>query len=177
MAGMAKEEKQETQEWISPIGQSVEDFIAEMEERNPEYKRERELNRPRRELARVLMLRRVELDLSQQELADRMGTSVAVISRLERGRQNFSPETLQRLARALDTRLPDEARAIVAALRQNVRLSTGEIAEALGLSRPATIRRLRTMREEGLIEWVGKGSRDPRAYWRRPASPPQDPAN
>jgi ribosome-binding protein aMBF1 (putative translation factor) len=105
LAGMAKEEKQETQEWISPIGQSVEDFIAEMEERNPEYKRERELNRPRRELARVLMLRRVELDLSQQELADRMGTSVAVISRLERGRQNFSPETLRRLARALDTRL------------------------------------------------------------------------
>ena len=34
-----------------------------------------------------------------------MGTSVAVISRLERGRQNCSPETLQRLARALDTRL------------------------------------------------------------------------
>ena len=97
--------EQKTREWISPIGQSVEDFIAEMEERNPEYKRERELNRPRRELARVLMLRRMELDLSQQELADRMGTSIAVISRLERGRQNFSPETLQRLARALDTRL------------------------------------------------------------------------
>jgi transcriptional regulator with XRE-family HTH domain len=51
------------------------------------------------------MIRRIELDLSQQELADRMGTTVAVISRLERGSQNFSVDTLQRLAKALDTRL------------------------------------------------------------------------
>jgi transcriptional regulator with XRE-family HTH domain len=42
---------------------------------------------------------------SSPELADRMGTSVAVISRLERRRQNLSQATLQRLARALDTKL------------------------------------------------------------------------
>jgi ribosome-binding protein aMBF1 (putative translation factor) len=105
LAPMAQAEDRDTKDWISPIGQSIEDLIAEEEERDPEYKRENERNRPRRELARVLMLRRVELDLSQQELADRMGTSVAVISRLERGRQNFSPSTLKRLAEALDTRL------------------------------------------------------------------------
>jgi ribosome-binding protein aMBF1 (putative translation factor) len=102
---VAQAEDQNTEEWTSPIGQSIEDLIAEEEERDPEYKLENERDRPRRELARVLMLRRIELDLSQQELADRMGTSVAVISRLERGRQNFSPETLKRLAEALDTRL------------------------------------------------------------------------
>jgi ribosome-binding protein aMBF1 (putative translation factor) len=102
---MAQTEDQDTEEWISPIGRSVEEWIAELEEENPEFKRENERNRPRRELARVLMIRRIELDLSQQELADRMGTSVAVISRLERGRQNFSPATLKRLAEALDTRL------------------------------------------------------------------------
>jgi ribosome-binding protein aMBF1 (putative translation factor) len=105
LAPMAQAEDRDTKDWISPIGQSIEDLIAEEEERDPEYKRENERNRPRRELARVLMLRRIELDLSQQELADRMGTSVAVISRLERGRQNFSPATLKRLAEALDTRL------------------------------------------------------------------------
>ncbi len=71
--------------------------------------------------------------------------------------------------RALDARLPDEARAIMAALRESPRLSTGEMSEALGLSRPATIRRLKALRDEGLIEWVGKGSKDPRAYWRLPA--------
>jgi ribosome-binding protein aMBF1 (putative translation factor) len=102
---MARREDQDADGWISPIGQSVEEWITELEEKNPEFKKERERNRPRRELAQVLMLRRTELDLSQQELADRMGTSVAVISRLERGRQNFTPATLQRLARALDTRL------------------------------------------------------------------------
>ncbi len=68
--------------------------------------------------------------------------------------------------RALDARLPTEARAIVAALREAGRLSTGEVADALGLGRPATIRRLAILREEGLIEWVGNSTRDPRAYWR-----------
>jgi ATP-dependent DNA helicase RecG len=70
--------------------------------------------------------------------------------------------------RALEARLPGEARAITAALREAGRLSTGEVAEVLGLSRPATIRRLESLRDEGLIEWVGKSARDPRAYWRLP---------
>jgi ribosome-binding protein aMBF1 (putative translation factor) len=105
LSPMAQAEDHDTQEWISPIGMSIEESIAEQERLHPELKKERERNRPRRELARLLMLRRIELDLSQQELADRMGTSVAVISRLERGRQNFSPSTLKRLAEALDTRL------------------------------------------------------------------------
>jgi transcriptional regulator with XRE-family HTH domain len=102
---MAEAENRDTQEWISPIGMSIEESIAEQERLHPELKKERERNRPRRELARMLMIRRIELDLSQQELADRMGTTVAVISRLERGSQNFSPATLKRLAEALDTRL------------------------------------------------------------------------
>jgi ribosome-binding protein aMBF1 (putative translation factor) len=105
LAKVAETEDQRPEEWISPIGQSITESIEEDERLDPEYKAERERNRPRRELARLLMLRRIELDLSQQELADRMGTSVAVISRLERGRQNFSPATLKRLAEALDTRL------------------------------------------------------------------------
>ena len=70
--------------------------------------------------------------------------------------------------RALEARLPDEARTITTALRDAGRLSTGEVAEVLGLSRPATIRRLESLRSEGLIEWVGKSTRDPRAYWRLP---------
>jgi ATP-dependent DNA helicase RecG len=68
--------------------------------------------------------------------------------------------------RALEARLPDEARTITAALREAGRLSTGEVAEILALSRPATIRRLESLRSAGLIEWVGKSTRDPRAYWR-----------
>lgn len=67
-------------------------------------------------------------------------------------------------------RLPDEARIILDALRQVDRLRTSEIAELVGLSRPATIARLRALREAGLISWVGKSARDPRAYWTLPRS-------
>jgi ribosome-binding protein aMBF1 (putative translation factor) len=102
---MAQAQESDTEDWISPIGRSVADWITKQEERDPEYKRERERTRPQRELARLVLIRRTELDITQQELAERMGTSVAVISRLERGRQNFSQSTLQRLAKALDTRL------------------------------------------------------------------------
>ena len=67
--------------------------------------------------------------------------------------------------RALEARLPTEARVITSALREADRLSTGEIAELLGISRPAAIRRLRAIEREGLVEWVGKSPKDPRAYW------------
>ncbi|HEX8003225.1 MAG TPA: ATP-binding protein [Mycobacteriales bacterium] len=70
--------------------------------------------------------------------------------------------------RALDVRLPDEIRVVVAALREADRLSTGEIAEVLGMSRPPALKRLAAMRDAGVIEWVGKSARDPRAYWRLP---------
>ncbi|MGA2163545.1 MAG: ATP-binding protein [Solirubrobacteraceae bacterium] len=69
---------------------------------------------------------------------------------------------------ALDARLPGDARAVTAALRAAGRLSTGEVAEELGLSRPATMKRLAALRREGLIEWAGKSAKDPRAYWRLP---------
>lgn len=68
--------------------------------------------------------------------------------------------------RALEARLPAEARVITSALRTSDRLSTGEIAELLDVSRPAAIRRLRTLQGEGLVEWVGKSPKDPRAYWK-----------
>jgi ATP-dependent DNA helicase RecG len=68
--------------------------------------------------------------------------------------------------RELDARLSERARAIMAALREAGRLSTGEVAEILEISRPVTQRELGTLRELGVIEWVGKSPRDPRAYWR-----------
>jgi ribosome-binding protein aMBF1 (putative translation factor) len=105
LASMAQGTEPDTTEWISPIGQSVSDYIAEQERLFPDYKKHREENRPRRELARMILIRRTELGITQRELADRMGTSLSVIARLERGQQNFSATTLQRLARALDTKL------------------------------------------------------------------------
>jgi ATP-dependent DNA helicase RecG len=70
--------------------------------------------------------------------------------------------------RALDAALPEETRLIVGALREAGRLSTGEIQEILGMARPATLRRLYALMRAGVVEWVGKSDRDPRAYWRLP---------
>lgn len=66
----------------------------------------------------------------------------------------------------LEARLPEHARAITAALREAGRLSTGEIVERLGVSRPTVQRELGQLRDVGVIEWIGRSSRDPRAYWR-----------
>lgn len=68
--------------------------------------------------------------------------------------------------RELEARLPRRARAITSALRQAGRLSTGEVAEHLEVSRPVAQRALAILRDEGLVEWVGKSPRDPRAFWR-----------
>jgi ATP-dependent DNA helicase RecG len=68
--------------------------------------------------------------------------------------------------RELDARLSDRARAITAALRETSHLSTGEVADLLDVSRPIAQRELSTLREAGMVDWVGKSPRDPRAYWR-----------
>jgi ATP-dependent DNA helicase RecG len=70
------------------------------------------------------------------------------------------------LDRQLEARLPERARAIAGALRSNERLSTGEVAELLGVSRPVAQRELAELRDAEVIEWVGKSTQDPRAYWR-----------
>jgi ATP-dependent DNA helicase RecG len=70
--------------------------------------------------------------------------------------------------RELERRLPPETRAIVAALRDGSRLSTGEVADLLGVSRVTASQRLRTLQDAGLIVWRGKSAKDPRAWWELP---------
>jgi ATP-dependent DNA helicase RecG len=68
--------------------------------------------------------------------------------------------------RRLEARLPENSRRITAALREASRLSTGEVAELLGVSRPVAQRELGALKQAEIVEWVGKSTRDPRAYWR-----------
>jgi ATP-dependent DNA helicase RecG len=70
------------------------------------------------------------------------------------------------LDRQLEARLPENARRITAALREGGRLSTGEIAELLDVSRPVAQRELGALKDAEIVEWIGKSTRDPRAYWR-----------
>jgi ribosome-binding protein aMBF1 (putative translation factor) len=92
-------------EWVSPIGQSITEVIEEHEAIDPEFKAERARNRHLREFAKLVLIRRTELGLNQEALAERMGTSHSVISRLESGRHSFSVATMLKVARALDMKL------------------------------------------------------------------------
>jgi ATP-dependent DNA helicase RecG len=68
--------------------------------------------------------------------------------------------------RALDAKLPPASREALAALREAGRLGTGDLVQVLGVSRPVALKRLETLKDLGLIEWVGNSARDPRAYWQ-----------
>ena len=57
------------------------------------------------ELAEALIKARSEAALTQEELAKKMGTTQAVIARLESGKSLPSTRTLQRFAAATGTRL------------------------------------------------------------------------
>jgi len=85
-------------------------------------------------------------------------------------RQTSGSVELQLLAepvdRELEERLPEQARAISGTLRLEGRMSTGDLTNALGISRPVVQRELGMLRDAGIVEWVGKSPRDPRAFWR-----------
>jgi ATP-dependent DNA helicase RecG len=70
--------------------------------------------------------------------------------------------------RQLEARLPRGSRLIMATLRDAGQLSTGEIAEAVGISRPTASKHLRALRDANLIVWTGKSPKDPRASWSLP---------
>lgn len=86
----------------SPVGSSVAEHIDQQRARSNRYRETQDRLRPFEEIARVVMLRRAELGLTQQELAERMDTTKSVISRIESGQHRSSTDTLRRLAEALD---------------------------------------------------------------------------
>lgn len=73
--------------------------------KNPEYRAEYEALEDEYQLARALIEARVRAGLTQEELAERMGTKQPVVARLESGRVSPSAKTLQRFAQATGTTL------------------------------------------------------------------------
>lgn len=65
----------------------------------------------------------------------------------------------------IESRLPAGARELVRLVRETGPMSTGELVEATGKSRPVILRRLRALEGDQIIEWVGHSRNDPRAYW------------
>lgn len=90
---------------ISPMGTTVADDRRRRAERSAAYRAEERRLAQFEELARLVIRHRAALGLTQQELAERVGTSHSAISRIESGRHKTRVETLQRLAEALNLRL------------------------------------------------------------------------
>ena len=89
---------------LSPIGTSAQDAARRRARHSAEYRAEAERLAPHEALARLIIKHRSALGLTQQELASRMGTSHSAISRMESGQHATKPETLRRLAHALEIR-------------------------------------------------------------------------
>ena len=89
---------------VSPVGRSATE-ARRRRARGAEYAAEQARLAPYEELARLVIQHRQALDLSQAELAERMGTSHSAISRIEGGQHATSVKTLRRLAEALGVRL------------------------------------------------------------------------
>lgn len=60
---------------------------------------------------------------------------------------------------------PQSARTLALLQTQPSGLGTGEVADKLGVSRPAARRALNELEAAELIEWQGKSPKDPRARW------------
>lgn len=89
----------------SPIGVSHAEGMEKRARKSAACRVTLEEQRPYEQFARLVIRKRMQLGLTQEELAKRMGTSHSVISRLESGQHRFSFATMRKLAKALDTHL------------------------------------------------------------------------
>lgn len=73
--------------------------------KNPEFRREYEKLQPEFAIARAIIDARIKRKISQAQLAKRMGTGQAVVSRLEGANASPSLSLIKRLAHALNLKL------------------------------------------------------------------------
>lgn len=90
---------------VSPIGRTGLAARRLRAARSAAYRSEANRLAPFEVIARMVIARRIRYGLTQHQLAVRMGTSLAAISRLESGRHRPSLQTLEKLADAFGERL------------------------------------------------------------------------
>lgn len=78
--------------------------------RDPGVRKEYEALGPEFELIESIIRRRMELKMSQEDLAAKVGTGQAAVSRLESGNANPTLASLAEIAKALDADLRIELR-------------------------------------------------------------------
>lgn len=82
------------------LGRRLADVIAEREARDPEFAQSRNAV-PGLQIANAVTLARVQKNLTQAELAAKIGTTNTAVSRLESGRHVPSLDTVQKVSDAL----------------------------------------------------------------------------
>ncbi|MBI3299435.1 MAG: helix-turn-helix transcriptional regulator [Elusimicrobia bacterium] len=89
-------------------GSSVRDWFAEEEAKDPNFRASVEKAMARRRVAQQIYDARTKAGVSQPELARRLGTSQAAISRMEAGAQNMTIDIIESVARALGGRFESQ---------------------------------------------------------------------
>lgn len=89
----------------SPIGTSVGEGQRQRAAKSAAYQRELDRLAPYERLARAVIRLRMDHNLTQEDLAMRIGTTASAISRLESGQHKPSLATLEHLAHAYKGRL------------------------------------------------------------------------
>ena len=92
-------------EALSPVGTPTTLARRNRAERSASYRKEQQRVAEFERIARLVIKYRAELNLTQKELADRVGTSHSAISRIEGGQHKTNIDTLVRIAHALNQRL------------------------------------------------------------------------
>ena len=87
----------------SPVGATVSDHIKDSLS-DPDFRAQYERLAPYEELARIVIMRRAALSLTQAELAARMGTTASAVSRIESGQHATNAQTLKKLGDAFGGR-------------------------------------------------------------------------
>lgn len=104
-------------------------------------------------------IRRIFDEMRRRGLSDPVYTQT-------QGSVRLTLRATSRLDPGIMARLPRGAPAVLELLRRlDQRLGTGEIQEALGISRPTATKYLRALRDEHLVKWHGRSAQDPRATW------------
>lgn len=88
-----------------PVGSTAEKASTRRAARSPEYRAQQADREGVREIAWLLIKYRMDKGLSQEQLAELVGTSHSQISRIESGRHRTNLDTLSRIAHALDMRM------------------------------------------------------------------------
>ncbi len=81
------------------------DYFLKQELKNPEFKKYYNEYGRQLEIAYQILKLRKKKKMSQLELAKKIGTKQSNIARIEAGQQNFSVDTLEKIADALDCQL------------------------------------------------------------------------